>query len=150
MDIIPIWKSTYYSTTGATAVEFKVLRDNEFEIFHGYAQPAPNGDIKVYLNDICASYLNSKLPFTALDSTGDTVAAQEGYQEFTLKIYNEMSGNWDTGYNWAFVNDTSYAPHNATGAYSEPINGHCAPGQILPYTYLNAYNATYTVCYEIN
>lgn len=150
MDILPIWKKATYTMTAATTVEFSILKDGEIEIFHGIAQPNPyNGEIKIELNKICGSYLNSKLPFTALNGTADTVAIQEGYHEFVLKTYDPMENEWNDTYTFGMVNDTSYETHNTTGCYSEPINGHCAPGQILPYSYLNAYNDQYTICYEI-
>lgn len=149
MAIIPIWKTTYFSTTGTTALEFAVF-NGEYEIFHGYAQPAPStGLINIKLNDICGSYLNSKLPVDKLSVTGDTVALQEGYADFTLKFYNTALNDWTVGYEWAFVNDTSYVEREGTGCYSDPINGHVAQGQILPYSYLTQLSAE-TICYEIN
>lgn len=149
MDIIPIWKDTYFTTTATTEVEFYILKDNEYEIFHGSAKPAPETQlINVRLNPFCGSYLNSKIPTAVLSATGDTVAPQEGYAEFTLKVFNTLTGQWDTEKEWAFVNDYSYEERNGTGSYSEPINGHAAQGQILPYSYLDQ-SAT-TICYEIN
>lgn len=149
MEIIPIWKDTYYSTTGTTPLEFYVLKNDEYEIFHGYAYPAPVTQlINIKLNDICSSHLSSKIPYAYLSATADTVAIQEGYAEFTLKILNSLTGLWDTAMQWAFVNDTSYEAHNGSGCYSEPINGHAANGMILPYSYVDT--GTTTICYEIN
>lgn len=151
MDIIPIWKDTYYTTTATTEVEFYILKDNEYEIFHGSAKPAPETQlINFRLNPLCGSYLNSKLPTEALAQTGDTVASQEGYGEFTLYIFNPVTQLFDAAYSWAFVNDWSYMEHEPAGAYSEPINGHFAPGQILPYSYLHTGATATNICYEIN
>lgn len=148
MDIIPIWKTTYFSTTGTTALEFAVFKE-EFEIFHGNAYPAPvTGLIQVPLNAICGSYLNSKLPVDTLDTSGDTAALQEGYGVFTLKFYDIATNQWVIGYEWAFVNDTSYVEHGGF-CYSDPINGHAAPGMLLPYSYLVT-GETANICYEVN
>ena len=150
MEIIPIWKDTYYETTADT-LEYRVILSGGTEIFHGRAVRSPSSDrIRIKLNDCGKNYLNSVLPyesFEVLAASGDTSVPMEAYREFVLETYDILFNTWSVSKTWAFVNDTSYEEH-AGNEYSEPINGHAAAGQILPYTYLNESGTTYTLCYE--
>ena len=132
MNIVPIWKSTYFEVP-APRVEFRVLCDGG-EIFHGRAVKSPTEDkIRIWLNPICADFLNSQIAPEFLSATGDTCFPMEAYQEFSVEAYNELTGLWDTAMEVAFYNDTSYE-ERSTLNLSEPINGHSAEGQILPYS----------------
>lgn len=144
MNIIPIWKSTYFEVP-APRVEFRVLCDGG-EIFHGRAVKSPTEDkIRIWLNPICADFLNSQIAPEFLSATGDTYFPMEAYQEFSVEAYNELTGLWDTAMEVAFYNDTSYE-ERSTLNLSEPINGHSAEGQILPYSVFTG--DTGTCCYE--
>lgn len=143
METVPIWKTTYCEVT-ASRIEFRVLC-GDGEIFHGRAVKSPDeSDIRIWLNPICADFLDSKIAPEFLNATGDTVAPMPAYQEFTVETYNELTGLWDTAMEVAFVNDTSYEEN--TLKFSEPINGHSTAGQILPYSVYTG--ETGTCCIE--
>lgn len=144
MNIVPIWKSTYCEVP-APRVEYRILCDGG-EIFHGRAVKSPDeANIRIWLNPICADFLNSQIAPEFLSATGDTVAPILAYQEFSVETYNEQTGVWSTAMEVAFINDTSYE-ERSTLKFSEPINGHSAAGQILPYSVLTG--DTGTCCYE--
>ena len=146
MNIVPIWKSTYFEVP-APRVEFRVLCDGG-EIFHGRAVKSPTEDkIRIWLNPICADFLNSQIAPEFLSATGDTCSPMEAYQEFSVEAYNELTGLWDTAMEVAFYNDTSYE-ERSTMNLSEPINGHAAQGQVIPYSI--CVSSTTIVCYDDN
>ena len=153
MDIIPIWKDKYYETT-ANTLEYRILISGGTEIFHGRAVRSPSSDrIRIKLNDCCKNYLNSVLPyeyFEVLVVSGDTKVPMEAYREFVLETLDDFYNTWGEAYAWAFTNDSSYEERGTHpyGSMSEPINGLAAPGQILPFTFLNENDTPYTLCYE--
>ena len=150
MELIPIWKSTYYETSAGTC-EYRILLNSEEEIFRGKAVKSPAEDsIRILLNKICSDYVNSFVAHGYIElatASGSTVAHTNGYVEFKLQTMND-SGVWIDRVEWAFVNDTSY-DRDFLGGYSEPINGHAAAGQMLPYTVINDTNSAETICYTI-
>lgn len=151
METVPIWKSTYYETSAATC-EFRILLNKEDEIFHGRAVKSPAEDkIKIRLNQICADYLNSLVGFSALElamSEGRAQSPTSGYVEFLLQTRSPETGLWSNSMEIAFVNDTSY--EEPMEALNSPINGHAAPGQLLPYTCINTSDSAETICITIN
>ena len=63
MEVIPIWKDTYYTVNGdASPFVYSITVGNE-TIFNGKAYVAPNEqEIKIKVNDICKDYLSIELP----------------------------------------------------------------------------------------
>lgn len=151
METYPLWKDLYYENASDNPVEFRIIADGSTEIFHGVAQPSPlTGLIRIKVNDICASYLNSALDNAEVKrALGlDALIPTNAYNEFSLEIYNTAGARWDTAMEWGFINDTSYEPwRSGEGLYSEPINSHAAPGQMLAASYL-ILEPTYTVCHN--
>ena len=150
MDIVPIWKDLYYETSGSS-VQYRVRHQGLYEIFRGRAVKSPaESVIRIKLNDCCSSYLNSLLGAETLQGalSLDTLEKQEAYGEFSLHIYNASEGEWESVYEWAFVNDYSYEErYYQQGSINAPINGHTAADQLLPCSYLVTASAA-TVCYN--
>lgn len=147
MNIVPIWKSTYYETT-ASSVEYRIMCEGG-EIFRGRAVKSPSeSKIRIPLNAICADYLNSIIPPEALESalasTSGVCEPMVSYLEYDVEVATSAD-TWDTAMQVAFVNDTSFEERYAAN-YSEPINGHSAAGQLLPYSVFSG--ATGTCCYQ--
>ena len=149
MDIVPIWKDTYYETSAST-LEYTILCEGG-EIFHGKAVKSPAEEVlRIHLNPVCADFLNSIiLPESlslAMETTSGIAEPMVSYLEFSVVAYNSLTELWDTVMEVAFTNDTSYGERTAEH-FSEPINGHCAAGQLLPYSVLVT-GWSGTVCYE--
>lgn len=131
MDIFPVWKTTYYEASADT-LTFRITNDDGEEIYRARADRMPDEDIiRINLNKPCQNALDSKL--SGWNGEEDVVVPQNAYMVFHLQFPD--GDGWETVYSFAFTNDWSYEDHNSP-AYSEPINGHATPGQILPYSYL--------------
>lgn len=142
MDIFPIWKSTYY-VSSADSVKYRIKKAGQV-ISTAYAVRLPDeDDIRIGLNKPCQNYVDSIID---MDATGDTPS--NAYAEFSLEIYNASNGSWFEAYQFAFVNDWSYEEHDEGGGYSEPINSHAAPGQLITYTVCCTGLTAETICYE--
>lgn len=154
--VYPIWQDLIYRRSGTTLpVEYRIMTGDAFEeeIFHGRAVPSPEMRIAIKLNPLCADLLDSTL-FPALVQEameGDTQIPMNGYRKFRLETYNNVGQWWEPTLEFEFTNDTSYAEKPAGYAYSEPINGHAAPGQLIPMTYLveDIYDSI-QFCYQTN
>ena len=147
MEIFPVWRDLFFEYQG-DVLEYRITIKDGDEIFHGRAVKSPKDRvIRIRLNDCCESYLNSLLgeeAFREAESI-DRVFPLDAYGEFALDIIDGDS--WETAYEWAFTNDYSYDYKEPQGSYSEPINGHSATGQLLPYSHLVTGN-TESVCYD--
>ena len=143
MDIFPIWKSTFYETE-TDRVKFRILKWGVQEICRATAVRLPDDELlRIGLNKPCQNYLDSSIDVSA---TGTT--SSNAYAEFTLQVWNESNLQWFNAYEFAFVNDWSYSEHEETGSFSEPINGHAAPGQLIPYTICSTSTTQETICYD--
>ena len=147
MEIFPVWEDLFFEYQG-DVLEYRITIKDGDEIFHGRAVKSPKDRvIRIRLNDCCESFLNSILgeeAFREAESI-DRAFPLDAYREFALDI---IEGDiWETAYEWAFTNDYSYDYKEPQGSYSEPINGHCATGQLLPYSHLVT-GDTESVCYE--
>ena len=143
MDIFPIWKSTFYETE-TDRVKFRILKWGIQEICRATAVRLPDDELlRIGLNKPCQNYLDSSID---VDATGVTIS--NAYAEFSLQIWNESNSQWFNAYEFAFVNDWSYSEHEETGSFSEPINGHAAPGQLIPYTICSTSTTQETICYD--
>lgn len=147
MEIFPVWKDLFFEYQG-DVLEYRITIKDGDEIFHGRAVKSPKDRvIRIRLNDCCESFLNSLLgeeAFREAESI-DRVFPLDAYEEFALDVIEGDS--WETAYEWAFTNDYSYEYKEPQGSYSEPINGHCATGQMLPYSHLVT-GDTESVCYD--
>ena len=142
MDIFPIWQSTYY-VSSADSVKYRIKKAGQ-EICTATAVRLPDeDDIRIGLNKPCQNYVDSIID---MDATGDTPS--NAYAEFSLEIYNASNNSWFEAYQFAFVNDWSYGAHDVEGSYSEPINGHAAPGQLITYSVVCTGVTAETICYE--
>lgn len=143
MDIFPIWKSTFYETE-ADRVKFRIMKWGVQEICRATAVRLPDDELlRIGLNKPCQNYLDSSID---VDATGVTIS--NAYAEFTLQVWNESNSQWFNAYEFAFVNDWSYSEHEETGSFSEPVNGHAAPGQLIPYTICSSSDTQETICYD--
>ena len=143
MDIFPIWKSTFYETE-TDRVKFRIMKWGTDEICRATAVRLPDDELlRIGLNKPCQNYLDSNIDVSA---TGTT--SSNAYAEFSLQIWNESNSQWFNAYEFAFVNDWSYSEHEDTGSFSEPINGHAAPGQLIPYTICSTSTTQETICYD--
>lgn len=161
MDIIPIWKDLFYEESGVTLpLEYRILTGEDYgqEIFHGRAVPNPDGTVRINLNKQCASYLDSMLfpAMVASALTTDVLIPMNASRQFKLQTYAPLTRTWGSSLEWVFYNDTSYSENTSPNgdevvtACSEPINGHAAPGQLLPYTCLvPPAESTRTICYDV-
>lgn len=161
MDIIPIWKDLFYEETGVTLpLEYRILSGEDYaqEIFHGRAVPDPDGTVRINLNKQCASYLDSTLfpELVASALTSDALIPMNASRQFKLETYAPLTRTWGQSLEWVFYNDTSYSENTSPNgdevvtACSEPVNGHAAPGQLLPYTCLvPPGETTRTICYDV-
>lgn len=142
MDIFPIWQSTYY-VSSADSVKYRIKKAGQ-EICSATAVRLPDeDDIRIGLNKPCQNYVDSIID---MDATGDTPS--NAYAEFSLEIYNASNHSWFEAYQFAFVNDWSYGAHDLEGGYSEPINGHAAPGQLITYSVCCTGTTAETICYD--
>lgn len=143
MDIFPIWKSTFYESD-SDSVKFRILKWGVQEICRATAVRLPDDELlRIGLNKPCQNFLDSNIDVSA---TGTT--SSNAYAEFSLQIWNESNSQWFNAYDFAFVNDWSYGEHDAEGSFSEPINGHAAPGQLIPYSVCSTSLTEETICYE--
>lgn len=144
MDIFPVWRTTYYDTV-EDSITFRITNDDGEEIYRARADRRPDEDImRINLNKPCQNALDSML--SGWNGESDTVVPQNAYMVFHLQFPD--GDGWETVYSFAFVNDWSYEDHQGN-EYSEPINGHAAPGQILTYSYLVTGDSE-TICYDFN
>lgn len=147
MEIFPVWRDLFFEYQG-DVLEYRITIKDGDEIFHGRAVKSPKDRvIRIRLNDCCESYLNSLLgeeAFREAESI-DRAFPLDAYGEFALDVIDGDS--WETAYEWAFTNDYSYDYKEPHGSYSEPINGHSATGQLLPYSHLVT-GDTESVCYD--
>lgn len=144
MDIFPIWKTTYY-TTSEESVTFRILKWGTEEIYRARASRYPDENIlRINLNKPCQNTLDSKM----IPSTGftDSVERSNAYAEYELQSL-DGDKNWVTIYSFAFFNDWSYDPHAPAENLSEPINGHAAPDQLVSSSYIVS-GDTATKCYN--
>lgn len=143
MDIFPIWKSTFYETE-TDRVKFRILKWGVQEICRATAVRLPDDELlRIGLNKPCQNYLDSNIDVSA---TGTT--SSNAYAEFSLQVWNESNSQWFNAYEFAFVNDWSYGEREDTGSFSEPINGHAAPGQLIPYSVMSTGLTGETICYD--
>ena len=143
MDIFPIWKSTFYESE-SDSVKFRILKWGVQEICRATAVRLPDDELlRIGLNKPCQNFLDSNIDVSA---TGTT--SSNAYAEFSLQIWNESNSQWFNAYEFAFVNDWSYGEHDAEGSFSEPINGHAAPGQLIPYSVMSTGLTGETICYD--
>lgn len=151
MTTYPLWKSFYYESA-EDSIEYRVLFDGVSEIFRGKAYRSPKtGLSRIRLNDICASFLDSVLDHAELRRAEniDTLVPMNAYAEFTLEVWSERNSRWDTVKEWAVVNDTSWEErYTGEGTYSEPINGHAAPNQMVAFSYLVTASQPESICYN--
>lgn len=147
MEIFPVWRDLFFEYQG-DVLEYRITIKDGDEIFHGRAVKSPKDRvIRIRLNDCCESFLNSLLgeeAFREAESI-DRAYPMDAYGEFALDVIEGDS--WETAYEWAFTNDYSYDYKEPQGSYSEPINGHSATGQLLPYSHLVT-GDTESVCYD--
>lgn len=144
MDIFPIWKTVFWESE-EDSITFRIMKWGTEEIYRARAARFPDTEtLSVNLNKPCQNTLDSALFRTS--PTGDTVELSNAYAEYSLQVLNPSNGEWSAEYQWAFVNDWSYAAHEGD-VYSEPINGHAAAGQILTYSYLSSGGGE-TICYD--
>jgi len=147
MEIFPVWRDLFFEYQG-DVLEYRITIKGGDEIFHGRAVKSPKDRvIRIRLNDCCESYLNSLLGEEAFREAeeADKAYPMDAYGEFALDVIEGDS--WETAYEWAFTNDYSYEYKEPQGSYSEPINGHSATGQLLPYSHLVT-GDTESVCYD--
>lgn len=144
MDIFPIWRTVFWESE-EDSITFRIMKWGTEEIYRARAARFPDTEtLSVNLNKPCQNTLDSALFRTS--PTGDTVELSNAYAEYSLQVLNPSNGEWSAEYQWAFVNDWSYAAHDGD-VYSEPINGHAAAGQMLVYTCLCS-SSTEEVCYD--
>lgn len=147
MEIFPVWRDLFFEYQG-DVLEYRITIKDGDEIFHGRAVKSPKDRvIRIRLNDCCESFLNSLLTEEAFYNAeeADRAYPMDAYGEFALDVIDGDS--WETAYEWAFTNDYSYDYKEPQGSYSEPINGHSATGQLLPYSHLVT-GDTESVCYD--
>lgn len=143
MDIFPVWRTTYYDTV-EDSITFRITNDDGEEIYRARADRRPDEDImRINLNKPCQNALDSML--SGWNGESDVVVPQNAYMVFHLQFPD--GDGWETVYSFAFVNDWSYEDHQGN-EYSEPINGHAAPGMFLPYSYLVTGDSE-TICYRM-
>ena len=146
MDIFPIWKTSEFPTT-ETDLIFRIMKWGTEEIYKGRGQRYPDEEVvSININKPTQNALDSMI-WEALGNSGDTVAHSNGYAEFSLQVFQPLTDTWTTVYQFAMVNDWSYEDHSGY-VYSEPINGHAAPGMVLPYSYLVTGDTAETICYD--
>ena len=144
MDIFPIWKTVFWESE-EDSITFRIMKWGTEEVYRARASRLPDEDnLRINLNKPCQNTLDSAIFRTS--PTGDTVERSNAYAEYSLQVLNASTGQWVTSYQFAFVNDWSYGTHTGE-AYSEPINGHAAAGQMLVYTCICS-SVTEEVCYE--
>lgn len=144
MDIFPIWRTVFWESE-EDSITFRIMKWGTEEIYRARAARFPDTEtLSINLNKPCQNTLDSALFRTS--PTGDTVELSNAYAEYSLQVLNPSNGEWSAEYQWAFVNDWSYAAHEGD-VYSEPINGHAAAGQMLVYSCLCS-SVTEEVCYD--
>lgn len=123
MEVIPIWKDTYYTVNGdASPFVYSITVGNE-TIFNGKAYVAPNEqEIRIKVNDICKDYLEMSLP--VLTNNSYYTDHLRGTRTFNL---NSEGGNVLSSY--TFTIDWSYEHDIYNSLYglqytSKPINLH--------------------------
>lgn len=115
----PIWKDTFYSTTGETLI-YKLITSGD-TIFLGKAVKFPTASlVEVNINDICKNYMSNELPdirgISAATSFTNTEACK------TFQLYNENLRLLET---YQFLWDWSYLDWNGgSKSMSLDINGH--------------------------
>lgn len=143
MDTFPIWRTTWYDS-GEESVTFRILKWGTDEIYRARAVRYPDEAVlRINLNKPCQNALDSRI--TPNPDMSDYTASSNAYAEFELQVLS--SGLWRTVYAFAFFNDWSYEGYDGRECFSEPINGHAAPNQTVPCSYLVT-GGTQTKCFE--
>lgn len=142
MEVIPIWKDTYYTVNGdASPFVYSITVGNE-TIFNGKAYVAPNEqEIKIKVNDICKDYLEMNMPIL---STGSR-RTEHPLATRTFNIKNEGGTTLDTftfTMDWSYLHDI-YDSSGGRQYTSTPINFHSTNGMFLFSTSLFLSGATY-------
>ena len=128
--LIPIWQTTYYSTTAST-LEYTIEDEDGVQLFSGKAYKIPGEThLKININDICAPYIsNNQLPAAVFTSSGGNVEGD------AIKSFNLLDGEGNLLESYTFVDDWTYET-GMTSSLTETINGRYAPNMICLTTYV--------------
>lgn len=115
----PIWKDTYYTTTGETLI-YKLVTGGE-TIFLGKAVKLPGAaNIEVNINNICKNYMSNNLPDIRGISASTSFTNTEACK--TFQLYNENLRLLET---YQFLWDWSFTDWNGgSKSMALDINGH--------------------------
>ena len=124
-----IWKDTYYTSSADTLTYY--ITDGVDTIFSGKAYRFPDGnDLKIKVNDICSSHLNSLLPSTVFVSNPPaSTTLTDSVKDFYL--YNSANTLLET---FRFYNNWNTGDNSTSGVKSVLVNGRKASGMYQLYT----------------
>ena len=122
---IPIWQTTYYTTTADT-LQYTITDLSNVEMFTGKAYKMPGEtNLKVNISDICAPYVGTNtLPDSVWTSASGATVLTDTVKTFVMTdMYNnELSS-------YTFIDDWTYRT-SEDEQETVVINGHYAPGMI--------------------
>ena len=127
----PVWKDTYYTTTGST-LQYSISQGSG-TVFSGKAYRMPSQDnIIININKVCKDYLFQDIDEILAGSSSQTNA--NACKDFTLK---NGSGTSLRTYRFLFDYDYDHSWTGQSATLSESINGHYASGQLKLSTSVN-------------
>ena len=128
LDIIPVWKDTYY-TTEDDELQYTICLDDE-PIFRGKAYKAPNDDeLRINVSKICSNYLGVDLA-ELWEGARDGGSFTDDYSILgNIKTFKIKDGDGNVLGSYRFIHDWSYERNaEITSDRCAVINGHYAEG----------------------